>query len=291
VVIITGASGFIGAHLVKALEPFCQSISLRESGWSETLKKQRPSAIVHLAGSAHSQGSAKVIRDVNIKLTTMLCKKVIQKRVPRFLFVSSIGAVAEKSREALTAATECRPGSPYGYSKFEAEKILKNLTSFASTSYTIIRPPLVYGARNPGNMAKLLKIVDSGIPLPVSALDSNRRSFVGISNLIDLILLCLEHPAAANQTFHVSDDDDISTAEMLRRMGKALGKPVRNLPIPQTVLKTGLRLIGKGEWVDKLCGDLRVDIEETKQLLGWKPKVTMEEELARTAHWWKTRKK
>jgi nucleoside-diphosphate-sugar epimerase len=125
--------------------------------------------------------------------------------------------------------------------------------------------------------------------MPLSAFDSNRRSFVGVSNLIDLILLCLEHPAAANQTFHVSDDDDISTAELLRRMGKALGKPVRNLPIPQTMLKTGLRLLGKGEWVDKLFGDLRVDISETKHLLGWKPKVTMEEELARTAQWWRER--
>ena len=111
--------------------------------------------------------------------------------------------------------------------------------------------------------------------------------FLGISNLIDLILLCLEHPAAANQTFHVSDNDDISTAELLRRMGKALGKPVRNLPIPQALLKTVLRAVGKKEWVDKLCGDLRVDVSETMRLLGWKPKVTMEEELERTARWWR----
>ena len=158
-------------------------------------------------------------------------------------------------------------------------------------SYTIIRPPLVYGPKNPGNMARLLKITDSGIPLPLSSLDSNRRSVVAISNLIDLILLCLEHPAAANQTFHVSDDDDISTAELLRRMGKALGNPVRDLPIPAPLLKAGLRLAGKGEMVDKLFGNLQVDIEHTKKTLGWKPKVTMEEELERTAKWWRSRAK
>jgi nucleoside-diphosphate-sugar epimerase len=119
-------------------------------------------------------------------------------------------------------------------------------------------------------------------------MDRNQRSFVAVSNLIDLILLCLEHPAAANQTFHVSDNDDISTAELLRRMGKALGKPVRNLPVPASALKLGLRLAGKGEMVDKLFGNLQVDIEHTKKTLGWKPKVTMEEELERTAKWWRS---
>ena len=148
---------------------------------------------------------------------------------------------------------------------------------------------MVYGPKNPGNMARLLKITDSGIPLPLSALNSNRRSFVGVSNLIDLILLCLDHPAAANQTFHVSDDEDISTAELLRRIGKALGKPVRNLPLPAPLLKASLRLAGKGEMVDKLFGDLRVDIEHTKKTLGWKPKVMMEHELERTAKWWRSR--
>ena len=112
---------------------------------------------------------------------------------------------------------------------------------------------------------------------------------MGVSNLVDLILLCLEHPAAANQTFHVSDDDDISTAELLQRMGRALGKPVRNLPIPAPVLKAGLRLAGKGELVDKLFGNLQVDIEHTKKTLGWKPRVRMEEELERTAKWWRER--
>ena len=151
----------------------------------------------------------------------------------------------------------------------------------------IFRPPLVYGPGVKANFRSLIQLADKEAPLPLAALESNRRSFVGVSNLIDLILLCLEHPAAANQTFHVSDGDDISTAELLRRMGKALDKPVRNLPVPRSVLKAGLRLLGKEEWVDKLFGDLRVGISETKRLLGWTPKVTMQEELRRTALWWR----
>jgi len=292
-VIVTGSSGFIGSHLLKALGVKAQPISLRDPGWPKTIASHRPAAIIHLAGYAHARAPEMEIQRVNVGGTKSLAEEAVRCGVKRFIFLSSIQAVAEKSAdgESVNTQTAATPQGAYGKSKLEAEQLLRKLSMESRMEVVIIRSPLVYGPGAKANFRNLFQLVDRGIPLPLSALDSNRRSFVGVSNLIDLILLCLEHPAAANQTFHVSDDDDISTAELLRRMGKALGKPVRNLPIPQTVLKTGLRLIGKGDWVDKLCGDLRVDISETKRLLGWKPKVTMEEELERTAVWWKTRKK
>jgi UDP-glucose 4-epimerase len=314
-ILVTGSSGFVGSHLVdRLLNNKYDFVAASRSFWSGNDKGSMRSpelganadwtrilkgceTVVHLAARAHmldecgGREAEEIYNQTNEKGTSRLVSQAIDAGVKRFIFISSIGAVAEKSNKPLNPHDRCTPVTPYGRSKLGAERAIQEICSGNKMNYTIIRPPLVYGPRNPGNMAKLIKIADSCIPMPLSAFDSNRRSFVGVSNLIDLILLCLEHPAAANQTFHVSDDDDISTAELLRRMGKALGKPVRNIPLPQAALKAGLRLIGKGEWVDKLCGDLRVDISETKRLLGWKPKVTMGEELERTAKWWREREK
>jgi UDP-glucose 4-epimerase len=232
------------------------------------------------------------MRRVNVGGTKALAEEAVRSGVKRFIFLSSIQAIAKNTanNRSVNTNTSAIPQGAYGSSKLEAEQVLLRLSMQSQMEVVIIRPPLVYGPGVKANFRNLLQLTDIGIPLPLSTLDSNRRSFVSISNLIDLILLCLKHPAAANQTIHVSDDDDISTAELLRRIGRALGKPVRNLPITQSMLKSGLRLVGKGDWMDKLCGDLRVDISEAKRLLGWKPKVTMEEEFERTARWWRARK-
>ena len=289
-VLVTGAGGFIGTHLLKLIEKTAVSVSLYNPGWEKKIAKYRPSFVVHLAGITHSKGSKEDIRKVNFGGTEALAKKAILTKVKKFIMVSSIQAVAEKTKkgEKVNIDTYASPKNIYGKTKFEAEQLLRRLSLKSEMEVVIIRPPLVYGPKVKANFRNLFKLVDKEIPLPIAALDSNQRSFVSVSNLVDLILLCLEHPGAANKTFHVSDDDDISTAELLRRMGKALGKPARNLPIPAPMLKAGLRLAGKGEWVDKLFGDLRVDIEHTKKTLGWKPKVTMDEELERTAKWWRS---
>jgi len=312
-VLVAGAAGFIGRLLLMPLHSIgCQVVGTSRSKFEHfgVLSKLSPNlgpyadwtavlagcdAVVHLAARAHLLNQDKCHKTEalyiheNTEGTACLAKQAATLGIRQFIFISSIGVVAENSYKPLSPLDKNSPVTPYGRSKLGAENAIKEICSSTKMSYTIIRPPLVYGPKNPGNMARLLKITDSGIPLPLSALDSNRRSFVAVSNLIDLILLCLEHPAATNQTFHVSDDEDISTAELLSRMGKALGNPVRDLPIPAPLLKAGLRLAGKGEWVDKLFGDLRVDIEHTKRTLGWKPKVTMEEELERTAKWWRAR--
>jgi len=227
-VLVTGANGFIGSNLLKALAVKAQPISLRDSGWSTALASHRPATIIHLAGYAHARGSEEEIWRVNVDTTKSLAEEAVRCGVERFVFISSIQAVAEKTAEgeSVNTNTSAAPQGAYGKSKLEAEQFLLGLSMESRMEVVIIRPPLVYGAGVKANFRNLLQMVDKGIPLPLAALDSNQRSFVGVSNLIDLILLCLEHPAAANQTFHVSDDDDISTAELLRRMGKALGKPV-----------------------------------------------------------------
>ena len=290
-VLVTGATGFIGHHLVQALGKATCPVSLQDFRWPQGSAGEKYSKLVHLAGLAHDAKSEEEIWKLNVQATKALAKEALHKGVKRFVFISSIQAVSEINAgdEPENTKTSAFAQGPYGRSKLEAEQLLRGLSMESRMEVVIIRPPLVYGPVVKANFRNLFQLVDKGIPIPLTTLDSNRRSFVGVSNLIDLILLCLENPAAANQTFHVSDDDDISTAELIRRMGKALGRPVRNLPVPKVVLKTGLRIIGKKDWVDKLFGDLRVDISETKRLLGWKPKVTMAEELERTAKWWRSR--
>ena len=146
----------------------------------------------------------------------------------------------------------------------------------------IIRPPLVYGPEVRANFLKLMKLVKSGLPLPFGAIH-NSRSFVAVDNLVDLILICLHHPAAINQTFLVSDGDDLSTTELLRRTAKAFGKSSRLIPIPVFLLRTAALLLGKADFVQRLCGSLQIDISKAKQLLGWTPKVSVDEALLKTA--------
>lgn len=291
-VIATGASGFIGSQLMAALEAAARPISLRDSNWMQQIATLRPSVVVHLAGFAHSRGSEEKIREVNVEGTKVLAAEAARHGVNRFIFISSIQALAETTAEgeALNPSTLAAPQGAYGRSKLEAEQFLRDLSMESGMEMVIIRPPLVYGPGVRANFKNLLALVDQRVPLPLAALESNRRSFVSVSNLISLIFFCLSHPGAANRTFHVSDDEDISTAELLRRIGKALGRPVHNLPIPKVALKTGLRLFGKEEWMKKLFGNLRVDISETKRVLGWRPKTRIEDELERTARWWHSRK-
>jgi len=288
-VIVTGASGFIGANLLEALQPAALAISLRDSGWPKKLASRRSAAIIHLAGYAHARCSEEDMRRVNVGGTKALAEEAVRYGVKRFIFLSSIQAIAKNTanNRSVNTNTSAIPQGAYGSSKLEAEQLLRGISMESRMEVVIIRPPLVYGPGVKANFRNLLGLVAKGLPIPLAAMDQNRRGFVAVSNLVDLILLCLENPAAANETFHVSDDEDISTAELLRRMGKALGKPVRNLPVPASALKLGLRLAGKRDWAGKLFENLQVDIEHTKKTLGWKPKVTMEEELERTAKWWR----
>ncbi|NDB97143.1 MAG: NAD-dependent epimerase/dehydratase family protein, partial [Verrucomicrobia bacterium] len=208
-VAITGASGFIGRHLFEALGSAAQRISLQDQDWKQKISNHKPSVVIHLSGFARVRGSEEETQKVNSGGTKALAEEASRNGVRRFIFISSIQAVAESTDGggSVNINSSAAPHGTYGKSKLEAEQLLRGLSMESRMEVVIIRPPLVYGPGVKANFRNLLGLVEKGLPIPLSAMDRNRRSFVAVSNLIDLILLCLKHPAAANQTFHVSDDD------------------------------------------------------------------------------------
>jgi nucleoside-diphosphate-sugar epimerase len=178
------------------------------------------------------------------------------------------------------------PQDPYGISKLEAEQALLELSKKTGMEVVIIRPPLVYGPGVGANFAAMMKVLSRRIPLPLGAI-SNKRSMVFIGNLIDLILLCTQHPVAPGQVFLASDDRDVSLPELLRMLGNALGTPARLIAIPVSVIWFFASLLGKRNVAQRLCSSLQLDISKTKDLLKWKPPVSVDQGLLETAHWFK----
>jgi nucleoside-diphosphate-sugar epimerase len=174
------------------------------------------------------------------------------------------------------------PVDAYGISKLEAERGLLALTAQTGMELVIIRPVLVYGPGVKANVRNMMAWLSKGVPLPLGA-TGNRRSMVALDNLVDMIATCMSHPAAAGQVFLVSDGEDLSTTDLLRRMAVALGKPARLLPVPAAWLDGAARLLGKRAVAQRLCGSLQVDIEKTRSLLGWTPPVTVDDALRKTA--------
>ncbi len=189
----------------------------------------------------------------------------------------------EQERGPFSADDVPAPQDPYGISKMEAEQGLREIAAQTGMAVVIIRPPLVYGPGVKANFAAMMRWLARGVPLPLGAVTHNRRSLVALDNLVDLIVTCLSHPAAANQTFLVSDGEDLSTTDLLRRMGQALGQPARLLPVPPALLKLGAALLGKPELAQRLCGSLQVDIAKTRALLGWAPPISVNMGLKKAA--------
>ena len=175
------------------------------------------------------------------------------------------------------------PEDPYGVSKHEAEELLRKIAIETGMEVVIIRPPLVYGPGVKANFESMMRWLARGVPLPLAAVTQNRRSLVALDNLVDLIVTCLNHPAAANQTFLVSDGEDLSTAQLLKRMGAAMGHPARLFYVPPALLKLGATVLNKPGIYQRLCGSLQLDIAKTRQLLGWTPPVSVDEGLRRAA--------
>jgi UDP-glucose 4-epimerase len=223
-------------------------------------------------------------RTVNVEGTLNLARQAAAAGVQRFIFISSIKVNGEGTTpgSAFTADDEPAPADPYGVSKMEAEQGLRELAAQTSMDVVIIRPVLVYGPGVKANFLNMMRWLDKGIPLPFGAI-YNSRSLVALDNLVDLVLTCIEHPAAANQTFLVSDGDDLSTTELLSKMAKALNKPARLIPVPSWMLQGGAALLGKKGLSQRLCGSLQVDIAKTRNLLGWVPPVSVDAALAATA--------
>ncbi|MBU4034031.1 MAG: NAD-dependent dehydratase, partial [Proteobacteria bacterium] len=164
----------------------------------------------------------------------------------------------------------------------EAEQGLRKLAEETGLEVVIIRSPLVYGRGVRANFLSMMRWLKWGVPLPFGAIH-NKRSLVALDNLVDLIITCIDHPIAANQTFLVSDGEDLSTTELLRRMANALGRPARLIPVPVFLLEVGAALLGRRDMAQRLCGSLQIDISKARTLLGWKPPVSVDESLAKTA--------
>jgi UDP-glucose 4-epimerase len=247
------------------------------------------SAVIHCAARVHVMADTAAdpleeFRHVNVQGTLNLARQAAAAGVRRFVFVSSIKVNGEATQPGapFTADDAPAPLDAYGVSKMEAEQGLRELAAQTGMEVIIIRPPLVYGPGVKANFAAKMRWLQRGVPLPLGAIH-NQRSLVALDNLVDLIVTCLTHPAAANQTFLVSDGEDVSTSELLRRMGQALDRPARLLPVPQSWLKLAAAMVGKSDVAQRLCGSLQVDISKTRQLLSWTPPLSLDQGLKRAA--------
>ena len=255
--------------------------------WAVALKGV--SVVVHLSARVHvlvdtCADPLAEFRRINVQGTLNLALQAAAAGVRRFVFVSSIKVNGEATQpgQPFKADDVPAPLDAYGVSKMQAEQGLRGIAQETGMEVVIIRPPLVYGPGVKANFAAMMRWLRRGVPLPLGAIH-NQRSLVALVNLVDLIVTCITHPAAANQTFLVSDGEDVSTTELLCRMGLALGCPARLIPVPVSWLKLATTLVGKQDVAQRLYGSLQVDISKTRQLLGWCPPLTLEQGLYKAA--------
>ena len=304
-VLVTGSNGFVGRAIMPALlyrghKP-TEAVRRAEENpdgrltkvvvgningatkWPKAIKSAE--AVIHLAARVHvmrdsASDPVAEFRCVNTEGTLHLARQVAEAGVRRFIFLSTIGVNGNSTLngKVFTPTDAPSPHNPYSMSKYEAEIGLHSIAQSTGMELIIIRPPLVYGANAPGNFGKLTRLVAKSFPLPLGSIN-NLRSFVGIDNLVDFIVTCLEHPDAANETFLVSDGEDLSTPDLIRRMARAMNRPARLMPVPMWALKAGALLLSKGDAVQRLCGNLQVDISKSRTLLGWNPPISVDEGL------------
>jgi nucleoside-diphosphate-sugar epimerase len=307
---VTGSTGFIGRALCKQLTqagfsvialarkrpiilPECRQFVLMSAEHIDGFNLNSVDLVIHLAALAHdaaANATEEELADINVKLTSDLARSAANNDARRFIFLSSIGVNGNRTLNAGFASDSApMPHNHYSESKYQAEEALKKVCAATAMDYVIIRPPLVYGPGVKANFLSMLKWASRGVPLPLGGIKDNKRSLVFVDNLVDLIKVCIEHPAAANQTFLVSDDDDVSTRELLVRVATALGVQSRLLNIPPSWLGLVGKLLGKKDIEQRLCASLQVDIAHTKNTLNWRPPYSMEEGLKQTADWYKAR--
>jgi len=230
----------------------------------------------------------KVYREANVELTKKLALAAVANKVKRFIFISSL--LVNDGNFGSTPLLETdipSPQTPYGISKLEAEEILREISAQYGLEVVIIRPPLVYGPHVKGNFLSLLRLVNVGLPfLPLGALN-NKRSFVSVNNLVDLLIACIEHPKASNEVFFVSDDEDVSVTNLIKLLAKHLDKPRPLLPISVGLLEKIGKLLGKLDSVKKLSMPLQVNITKVKNLLGWRPVQELSDGLQEMVDWFR----
>ena len=303
-VLVTGSNGFVGRAM-------CQQLAARGVSFVPTTRREDQTApgalvvgelagdtdwsaalagvdvVVHLASRVHVMRDNAVdplaeFRRVNTQGTLNLARQAAAAGVSRFVFVSTVKVNGEGGPQSYTEDDRPAPQDAYARSKWEAECGLREIAADTAMAVVIVRPPLVYGPGVQANFLSMMHWINRGVPLPLGAIH-NQRSLVALDNLVDFLMTCITHPAAANQTFLVSDGEDLSTTQLLVRMAAALGRPARLLPVPEWMLKATASLLGKGEFAQRLCGSLRVDIAKARALLGWSPPLSVDEGLRRAA--------
>ena len=302
-VLVTGATGFVGTALVDRMVRegrHAVRVALRRDhvGLATNIEYVRANLdvgtnwqaalagadiVVHLAARVHLMRDAAVdpleeFRRVNVAGTLNLARQAAAGHVKRFVYMSSVKVHGESGVYAETDPPA--PGDAYSISKYEAEAGLSRIASETTMEVVVIRAPLVYGPHVRANFGALIRVVALGIPLPLGAVD-NRRSLLGLDNLVDFTLTCIDHPAAANETFLVRDSENLSTTDLVRRLARAMDRPARLIPVPPSILLGAATLLGKREVARRLLGSLCVDITKARQRLGWAPPVPVDEGLRR----------
>lgn len=315
-IFLTGGTGFIGSAIIERIlidSQFTVVATTRKSisnnnikfvtinnidentNWLEYLSNI--DVVIHTVARVHmmKDSSANPLNDyrkINVEGTLNLARQAVKSGVKRFIFISSIKVNGESTSlptNVFHSEDKANPIDYYGISKFEAEEGLKQISKLTGLEVVIIRPPLVYGPGVKANFLSMMKWLQKGIPLPFGAIN-NKRSLVAIDNLVDLIVTCINHPNAKNQIFLVSDDEDISTTELLKRIAKFMKKKVFLVPIPISCLKIVAILFGKKNLSQRLVASLQVDINKTKKLLDWKPVISVDQALLKTVNTFLTNK-
>lgn len=308
-ILVTGGTGFVGHALLERLA--CRP-DVRLLAWIRRVDALLPvgaipvctshgrmfaaggqaddlDTVIHCAARVHvmadrTQDPLAEFRKTNVDLTLGLARSAVEAGARRFIFLSSVKVNGEATfpGRPFTAGDRPAPVGPYALSKHEAEVGLRLIGDETGLEVVIIRTPLVYGPGVKANFRSLMRCLSLGLPLPLGGLE-NKRSLVALDNLVDLIEACIDHPAAANRTFMVSDGEDLSTSALLQRLAAALGRPARLLSVPEAALAWVARIVGRRGIHSRLCESLQVDIGDTCEQLGWSPSVRVDEALRKTA--------
>jgi nucleoside-diphosphate-sugar epimerase len=311
-VCVTGANGFVGGALCKYLaKQNYKVIGLVNS--NKFIKKKNikfynvnffkknlnlsnilnnVDCVIHCAAKAHNSYADNIsffseLKKNNIDLTCILAKESKKNKIPKFIFISSIGVNGSNTlkNKAFKSNDKPNPSDPYSISKWKAEKFLKKFFQNSLTKLIIIRPPLIYGPGLKGNLFKLIELINTGWPLPFGNINK-LKSFLGLNNLLDFILICIKNPKACNQTFLISDCQDISVSEFIKKLYKSINKKIIFLPMSVLFLNILGFVLNKKKEIKKLITPLQIDSDLSNKMLSWKPKFTIDYEIEKIGKWY-----